>query len=183
VSYLDDPRPPGTDQGPPPAPRFYAAAGVQILVLLLMTLRGLLGLVGGTTVRLQTQPVDPRNLFRGDYVILNYQVSRVPRKAFTEPGDYPTYKGQKVYVGLEENPETGLWRIRSAGARHQGGVSLLGNVTWRGRDALTVEYGVESYFVEENTGREIENKARRGRLVVQVHVRPNGSAAIKDIER
>jgi uncharacterized membrane-anchored protein len=183
VSNLDDPRPPGTDQGPPPAPRFYAAAGVQVLVLLLMTARGLLGLVGGTTVRLQTQPVDPRNLFRGDFVILDYRVSRVPRSAFSDPKEFPSYKGQAVYVGLEEDPGSGLWRIRSAGARHQGGVSLRGNVTWRGRDELTVEYGVESYFVEENTGREIERKADQGHLVVQVHVRPNGSAAIKDIER
>lgn len=182
MSYLDDARPPGEDGGVPPAPRFYAAALVQVGVLVLMTLRGVLGLMGGTTVRLQTAPVDPRDLFRGDFVILRYRISEVPRSAFTDPEEFPTFRGQEVYVGLVEDPETGLWKIGSAGKHRQEGVSLLGNVVSRRTHSLHVEYGIESYFVEEGTGGDLERRARSGRLVAKVHVRPNGQAAIEAIE-
>ena len=182
MSYLEDSRPPGEDQGAPPAPRFYVAAFVQVGILVLLTLRGVLGLVGGTQVRLQTAPLDPRDFFRGDHVVLTYQVSRVPRRAFTNEDEYPSYRGQQVYVRLVENPRTKLWQIESAGAYPQGGVEMVGNVVSRRRDELQLEYGIESYFVEENTGRELEARARRGRVVARIHVSPNGSAAIESIE-
>lgn len=182
MSYLDDPRPPGDDKGAPPAPRFYVAAFVQVVVLVLMTLRGVLGLMGGTSVRLQTAPVDPRDLFRGDFVVLTYRVSTVPRSAFGDRDEYPQFRGQEVYVGLEEDPATGLWKIHHAGRYPRGGVEMLGNVVSRGTNELRVEYGIESYFVEEGTGRKLEDRARRGQLVARIHVRPNGQAAIETIE-
>ena len=56
------------------------AAGLQTLALV-----GMIGvqqytLNEGTPVLLETEPIDPRSLFRGDFVILNYAISDLPRR-------------------------------------------------------------------------------------------------------
>lgn len=58
--------------------KFALAIALQLLLL-----AGLLGfrqytLLTGQRIWLRTVPVDPRDMFRGDYVTLSYQVSRIP---------------------------------------------------------------------------------------------------------
>ena len=53
---------------------------IGIISLWLIIIFGLIGykqltIVTGTTVLLETVPVDPRDIFRGDYVTLNYAIS------------------------------------------------------------------------------------------------------------
>ena len=43
---------------------------------LAMMVRPLMTLTTGETILLRVVPVDPRDLFRGDYVILSYEISR-----------------------------------------------------------------------------------------------------------
>ena len=45
----------------------------------------------------KTRPVDPRDLFRGDYVILNYEISNVNLEDVPSDIGNP-YKGQSVFV-------------------------------------------------------------------------------------
>ena len=54
-------------------------AGFQVVVLLAMIFLRLLPLLTGETILLRVAPVDPRDFFRGDYVILSYEFSRTPR--------------------------------------------------------------------------------------------------------
>ncbi|MBI4197557.1 MAG: GDYXXLXY domain-containing protein, partial [Chloroflexi bacterium] len=116
----------------------------------------------GTVVVLQTVPVDPRDLFRGDYVVLRYEISRldfVPPpylnvRVFSAPG-------QTAYVLLEQQGE--VWKPRAVArdATAQWDVFIRGTVT-RIENPQTpvtvveVEYGIENYFVPEGTGGEIE---------------------------
>ena len=46
-----------------------------------------------------------------------------------------------------------------------------------------IVYGIESYFVQEGTGKAIEDAMRRGRegVVVELAVAPNGKTSIKTI--
>ena len=63
------------------APKFvlFGAAGlIQIGLVALMVVDRVNILRTGTDVTLQTRPVDPRDLLRGDYVTLSYEISRVP---------------------------------------------------------------------------------------------------------
>src|SRR5215210_1183022 len=55
-------------------------AAAQIMILLGMIALRAIPLVTGQTVLVRVEPVDPRDLFRGDYVILSYEFSRVPRE-------------------------------------------------------------------------------------------------------
>src|SRR5437667_8552551 len=56
----------------------------------------------GRVVLLETAPVDPRDLLRGDYVILSYKISRVPMDLFAPPVAGPLPAGTPVYVTLEQ---------------------------------------------------------------------------------
>ncbi len=64
-------------------------------------------LTAPTEIRMTPQPVDPRDLFRGDYVVLRYAIS-TPRRELVE--DLGIRKGQKLWVtiapGIDTEPET-----------------------------------------------------------------------------
>src|SRR5947209_5881543 len=54
----------------------------------------------GKTVMLETERVDPRDLLRGDYLILNYKISNVPTNLFSPPAKMDLPYGAKIFVAL-----------------------------------------------------------------------------------
>lgn len=148
----------------------------------------------GSEVRLRTVPIDPRDLFRGDYVVLNYEIS-TPDLA-TVQGDRNFAKGETAYVRLAPGPD-GFARVagiyKAAPTPNQGEVVMAGRVQTvrtcprnadgsadcdRGRDAVRIDYGLESYFVPQGQGLAIE-RTERARLEVVAAVSSSGEAAIK----
>ncbi len=59
-------------------PWLVIGASAQLVVLIGMIVLRSIPYFGGQTVLLQVQPVDPRDMFRGDYVVLSYEFSRLP---------------------------------------------------------------------------------------------------------
>lgn len=163
------------------------------LAIVLLTQTGVLGwmvydrqriLRSGKEITLKTEPIDPRSLFRGDYVILNYVFSRVPHKP-----DANTKNGDALYVTLEEQ-QPGDWRAVTTTTVYPAVVApnqvvLRGKVinTWPGvaSDTSDVRFGIESYFVPEGEGKVLEDKVRTGDLKVVVAVDESGKAAIKGL--
>ena len=143
----------------------------------------------GTEVTLRTRPVDPRDFLRGDYVVLNYEISSLPAGALqntTTAG-----RGTQVYVKLAPNAE-GHFEAVSVHAEPTPvtgkEVLIRGRVTSgafcgpEGRsfcDRLFIKYGIESYFVPEGEGREIEAARNKGRVSIVAAVTSEGRAAIK----
>jgi uncharacterized membrane-anchored protein len=170
--------------------RFAALVGWQLLLLLgLMASRWAI-LAQGTTVLLSTVPVDPRELFRGEYVALRYGISsldvdRLAPRAIRPPLD----TGDVVYVVLA--PADGgarlPWHAVALLDREPaeedlvrydpGALFIRGKVTWRWKNTVEVQYGIESYFVPEGEGLPLERAAGTG-LTVEVKVDPHGRAAI-----
>lgn len=149
---------------------------------------------GGTEVRLSTAPVDPRDLFRGDYVILRYKISTLDPSALA--GDKTFRRGQTVYVSVAPGAD-GLAEPRAVHAAQPaakpGEAVLAGRVSSTsscligatgepdcqlGTRAIRVDYGLESYFVPQGTGLAIERTERK-RLEVVAAVSASGQAAIK----
>lgn len=148
----------------------------------------------GTEVRLATAPVDPRDLFRGDYVILGYKISTLDLSKLD--GDKTFERNQPVFVRVAPGADglaeaTGVYLARPPAA--DGGAVLEGKVTSTGacvtnasgdpdcnagRRAIRVTYGLESYFVPQGTGRAIETTERK-RLEIVAAVSSSGQAAIK----
>jgi uncharacterized membrane-anchored protein len=139
--------------------------------------------ISGMTIRVATVPVDPRDLFRGDYVTLRYEFSGADRI----PGSHIVYNSingygtmsETVYVTMEQDGE--LWKaVGLSHTKPKDGVFLRGT---RKPYSNGIEYGIESYYVQEGTGKPIENAMRRdGKgVIVELVVAPDGKASIKTV--
>lgn len=126
--------------------------------------------ITGKEVLLKTVPFDPRDLLMGDYVTLNYEISRVPKKYYDEV--YSSNK--KVYVVLktDENNIATIENIQTK--RPTESLYLKGKIS----RFNTIEYGIESYYVKERTGKVLENNLRNGALV-KVCINKYGNAKVK----
>jgi uncharacterized membrane-anchored protein len=138
----------------------------------------------GREIVLPIIPVDPRSLFRGDYVRLNYGLSRVPGRLIE--GSPP--RGTAVYVAIARGADD-VWTPVKAARKYDaaGGpeaIVLKGRLVHGGgsddRDAF-VRYGIESYFVPEGKGLQLEALARDKKLAAVVAVDGGGHAAIKGL--
>lgn len=143
----------------------------------------------GRVVTLKVVPVDPRDIFRGDYVILSYDISRLePAKL---QGDDKFDYGDIVYVTLVR--EGDVWNAAAVAKDKpvalQGGVPLRGTVqSFEAAEggaitSLSLSYGIESYFVPEGTGRALEDERQKGSLSIDVAVDAQGRGAIKALRR
>jgi uncharacterized membrane-anchored protein len=156
-----------------------------VVALQVLALLGLAGwrefsLRTGREVVLQTVPVDPRDLFRGDYVVLRYTISALKTSRAFRSGD-------TVYVRLARQGD--VWEavdVAAAPPEDRNQVFLRGRVARelyrfdRNGPGYEVEYGIESYFVPEGTGRRLERA--RSALRVRVVIDRDGNAQIEGIE-
>jgi uncharacterized membrane-anchored protein len=173
--------------------RYILAALLLCGLILAMVYQRAEILRNGQEVRLEVVPVDPRDLFRGDYVVLDYRISSVdlPKGATSD-----FRRGQKVFVTLRPN-ETGKVRAVAISADRPAvsgaDIVILGTVTAAsacssnesgirdcksGNRAVLVKYGLESYFVPQGEGKKIET-TEKARLEVVAAVTPSGQSAIK----
>jgi uncharacterized membrane-anchored protein len=135
----------------------------------------------GQLIMLETRPVDPRDLLRGDYVILNYKISDVPLSVFTPARTNALADGTSIYVALAPMGTNGFYEIIRASTEPLGPVAgqvlMQGNSRhwWGGSGSVRVEYGLERYYVREGTGNP------RGKLTVQAAVSKSGRATIKEV--
>jgi uncharacterized membrane-anchored protein len=134
----------------------------------------------GKVIILETERIDPRDLLRGDYLILNYKISSVPTNLFSPPVNRDLPAGTKVYVALEPRGE--FFTIATAStnlfAPSVNQVLLKASSTWNAwnvTNAIHVEYGLERFFVNEGTGNP------RGKLTVAAVVTASGRASIKRV--
>jgi uncharacterized membrane-anchored protein len=166
--------------------RILIVAVVQTLALFWMIGDRQAMLNASRVVTLKIVPVDPRDMFRGDYVILSYAISSLDTSKLD--GEDKFMSGDTIYVTLAQ--ANGEWTAAAVGHRPiaaQGGVALKGTVQSANDSGtaaqLRVDYGIESYFVPEGTGRTIEVEAQAGDLAADIAVDAQGRAAIKAIRR
>ncbi len=168
---------------------FAVAALIQVALIAVMVLDRVQILRQGTEVMLQARPVDPRDLLRGDYVVLGYDISQIPAgplKGQPAGGSNPV-----VYVRLAPNRD-GLYEAVSVQADPVAvtppEVLIRGRVTSGATcgpkrlvfcDRLTLRYNLESYFVPEGEGKNLEQARNLRKLTVVAAVAPSGRAAIK----
>ncbi|MBF0344621.1 MAG: GDYXXLXY domain-containing protein [Nitrospirae bacterium] len=231
--------------------RFAAIVLLQILLLTAIVAYKQWWIGTGTRVILKTEAIDPRSLFRGDYVVLNYAISTINLESLSTKETYGV--GEPVYVSIQMGsdntyntvtavnknlPDNGFFiqgRVRShypntryeltvrddSGSIHnlrptwfetnkEGGrftfcLDVNGRVLYYNRledklppakcyetsitgtveaikmttfDQLTVTYGIESYFVQEGAGKDIESVRNKGKLSVEVSLKGDGKAII-----
>ncbi len=131
----------------------------------------------GTQVVLATMPVDPRSLFQGDYVILNYKISRLEDELFA--GKRSSRPNAMVYVELQ--PGEPVWT--PVYASNEPIKPAAGNVVIKGRSNYRgIMYGIESFLVPEGEGLAIEQlRNASDRVTVRVLVAPDGAALPQNV--
>ncbi|MSU78934.1 MAG: hypothetical protein EXS16_12670 [Gemmataceae bacterium] len=156
--------------------RWGLALGIslQLAVLLFMTAKGTLILIRGEVYYVRVQPVDPRDLMRGDYVILSYEFSRQLPPNWDGMGR----QGQPIYVTLVREADGKHWRgAHSSFEKPHKGPFLKGKMNQRGQ----LEFGIEQFFVQESKGLEYENAVRSRLLSSEISITPEGDAAMRGL--
>ena len=158
-------------------PKLVSAVLVQLLVMALVLAQPLWVRATGSLVYLETEKMDPRALFRGNYVILGYTLAQgilPPEQAQTAARDstplYVTVTRERparfVEVGLEP-PQL-----------KPGQACIVG----RSRGQGSVDFPqIAQFFVPEGTGGVIE-RARGADLLAKVAVSPGCKALLLGLE-
>ena len=137
----------------------------------------------GAEVMLATEPVDPRDLLRGDYVILGYPISSIP--VAEVEGSGPDVSGaRRVWIRLAPG-EGGLWSRTEASFAElapRDGTVVVRSLPFevRGYESVyRVNYGIERFYVPEGEGLAIENARNDSRVTIAVRVGDDGTAQVR----
>jgi uncharacterized membrane-anchored protein len=155
---------------------------IALQIVLLLSIVGKYHYIAasGQTITLKTAPVDPRDLFQGDYVRLHYEISEIDTRSVRN--DLRENESDlDVYVLLERkaNPwheAVGVFRERPLPRENQ--AVLRGRLLYVDEKSrmVSIDYGLGRYYVPENTGREWEQKTD---LLVDLKVTDSGEAIIE----
>ena len=121
----------------------------------------------GEHVVLRVQPVDPEDPFRGQYVALSYDITRA-KTGGASPGTtvyVPLHRRGKVWTGsraVREKPDSGRF--------------IRGRVGGFG-----IQYGIETFYVEEGQGPKYEDAIARGSIYARVVLDDDGGAELDDL--
>lgn len=173
----------------PRAVLFALGGLIQIALIALMVIDRVGILREGTEVMLQTRALDPRDLLRGDYVVLGYDISSLPAGALKDR--LGSGRGTPVFVKLAPKPD-GFYGAVSVHLEpvavaapeilirgHVAMGATCGNQHRAFCEVLSIRYGIESYFVPQGEGRDIEKARNAGKVAIVAAVTPSGRAAIK----
>lgn len=144
----------------------------------------------GREVVLKTEPVDPRDLMRGDYVRLNYkdvssiekqlvvgawpvQDTTTPVWLILAPGSDGVFAAKAASFSRPDQVSADEVVLKSLPARISvaqptGGLNSIGRLS----------FGIERYYVPEGEGLEIEKARNDGRTTVAIRVSENGEPQI-----
>lgn len=149
-------------------------------------------LKSGQEITLAVRPLDPRDIFRGDFVTLGYEISTLKKSTTETDPDFNGFSvGSPAYVTLALASD-GKWTETHVGSQYPskvgpGEVILKGRVNsvWKDEKAaethVILRYGIENYFVPEGTGRALEDKVRSHEVKAIVAVAADGTAALKGL--
>lgn len=168
--------------------RYLAAFIAMVVILLSMTIQPILTKSMGTEIMIKTKPLDPTDVFRGDYVILNYEINEIPdeklgqdilayRSNKDEYNPYEDLRGKNIYVTLKKNgdyyevdkatlykPKEGIYL--KAKYYHSLFLQNMSNKP----SGIVVNYRLDNYYIPENTGKELEKKSSKGELLAKIKV-------------
>ncbi|EGW36558.1 GDYXXLXY domain-containing protein [Desulfosporosinus sp. OT] len=148
---------------------FFLAVLIPLFILLAMTIKPQATVLFGKEILLETKAIDPTDLFRGDYVSVSLAISDVSKSKVPLPIDKVSNKN--LYVSLKQE---GKYYIvdQVSENRPKQGAYLKGKFqnTYNESDVFHVDYSLDKYFLEQGSGKELQQKSQSGELVGTVRV-------------
>jgi uncharacterized membrane-anchored protein len=149
----------------------------------------------GRRFLVRCEPVDPRDLAKGDYVILGYPFGTLNRADLDALGEafWAAEETQPPGGRRKDLPDDTFvylpFTVGADGLARPGKPSLAPPTEGpylrgyarggRGRD---VRFGIEAFYVKEGTGKEYEKLMRTGLLLAEIAVLPNGRAGLVELK-
>ena len=150
----------------------------------------------GERIVLRCRPVDPRDLLKGEYVILRYDFSNATeaqhRALLAEfkslhPGPKDSGSGESqlwnlpadstVFVPLTRTTDGTVTAGDPTLTRPSQGLYLQGLTRY-----TELRFGIEAYYVKEGHGKQWEDLARKGELAAEIGVLPDGRAGLVSLK-
>ena len=144
----------------------------------------------GKEVLLKIEPIDPRDLLRGDYISLGYDISRIPVKLVANIPQGKFFSDDSSIVVRLKRGADGYWQPTTAWfgkALAPAGpdeADIAGHVA-QGLDlrepemTIAPEYGIERFYLPEGEGMAIQNDMRVRPFGIRLALSANGTAQIK----
>lgn len=134
----------------------------------------------GFEVVLETGAIDPRDLFRGHYTILNLTITRIAQDSVQiDPALEP---GMPVYVVLGPG-HAGFWEAETLlAAPPDSPVPLLrGTFEYALDTEIILSFPIDRYFAPKDRALELEGINRDGRMGVILALDATGHGAVKGL--
>ena len=160
---------------------FILAVVIQLAVLAYMVMQREYLLSHGKKVMLKCQPVDPRSLLSGDYIILSFSISRFDKELLDTLNKEKEkfQKNDTVYVALDKGDNEKFWKAIEISSDYKK-LKVKYPVVIKGvvdnLYTFSVRYGLESYFVPQNQGTKIEQQMNN--VHVEASVSESGESAL-----
>ncbi|MDI6025864.1 GDYXXLXY domain-containing protein [Corticibacterium sp. UT-5YL-CI-8] len=143
----------------------------------------------GREVLLKVEPVDPRDLLRGDYVRLGYEISSIPAHLFRNVDEAGIGPDVDVTVRLSRQSDgfwhaTDAWIGQSVAGAATEAVDISGKTTSgffgsEDNQVVSIDYGLERFYLPEGEGLAIERDMRTRNFGIKAAVAGDGTSQIK----
>lgn len=169
---------------------------LQVLIIAGMIAKSMYPLINGKEIELLVQPRDPRDIFRGDYVVLSYNFSRIDLDSIANdlPKKHNYHYGDILYLELIQNGKyympIALWQNPPKDKFFMRVITQnygYGNIIY-------LNGGIESFYTDSKSAKKLEEMTQRQpnnqdeeenekkiKLSVTVMVAPTGEARIKKV--
>ena len=161
-------------------------AALQVAVLAQMAGQRELVVRNGKTIYLRTAPVDPRDMFRGDYVRLNYEISSVPKSLLRDGlAENKCKQGMRVYAVLDVNEGGTSQLLYVTDKKPKEGLFIRGRVDDHDttNPPIQIRYGIEAYFMQQGKGKQLEQGRRQEGIQIPLEMElklgTNGIAVLR----
>ena len=154
------------------------AIGIHLAIMFSVLVPPLLVRATGTVVYLETEKMDPRALFRGDYVILGYKLAQnIVSDSIKEQAQK---SGKAIYVTMTtKRPAAFVDVSLDRPSLKPGQACIVGRIRGWGGDVDFPQ--IAQYFVPEGEGKEIE-QARGENLLAKVATSGRCNAVLMGLE-
>ena len=144
----------------------------------------------GKEVLLKVEPVDPRDLLRGDYISLNNSISRIPVKLIANiPQGVVSSDDSSIVVRLKKGADgywqpTAAWFAKAPTPAGVDEADVAGHVAagWDLREpdtTISPDYGIGRFYLPEGEGMAIQDDMRVRPFGIRLALASDGTAQIK----
>ncbi len=168
---------------------------LQVTIVTVMIVKAVMPIWNGRETLFMAQPVDPRDIMRGDYVALNYEFNSIlPHRMKTDLAPGSVVRGNEyLFVTIRMSDTgavpTGIFRSTPVGEQFIKGRSGQTQIVPEtdqdaSYHAIDMSYGIEEFYTDSETAQALDDELQKGKKIpVVVMIDAEGNARIRSVAR